>query len=176
MSEKQHSVVKWIEIIGGLAGVLAVVVGMSLYLQAMNSKLDAQGRAMTAAVDKLIAVVEGEAESKRDLDASWIEADQGEHKRLEERINDILMALDSSSSHMAALTVTAGQIEKAQSSQFSQRESRFEELENEHKWILAGIRDSYAGVIEILLFLSAGGEVIPQSPPLNKPSFDFRLI
>ena len=173
MSNGGKSARKWIGICGGLAGIIAITIAMIFYLESVKVGQDAQGEALATAIDKLVAIVKGEAEAKRALDAGWIEADQGEHKRLEDRINDILAALDSNSSHMAVLTVMVRQIEKAQSEQFSQRESRFEELENEHKKILAGIHNSYAGIIEILLFLSVGGKAIPGSPPLNKTSLNF---
>ena len=143
-------IVRWVGIVGALAGALAVVVATIFYLESVKIGQDEQGKALAVAVDKLIAVVEGEAEAKRILDKGWLELDQSGQVRLEGQISTLTTALDSQSSVTAALSVALGGVIRDQASQFQQREQRFEQLENEHKLLLQSIYQMNADIAEAI--------------------------
>ena len=150
MSLSAEHIVKWVGVTGGVAGALAIVVAAIFYLESVKVGQDKQGKALAVAVDKLIAVVEGEAEAKRILDEGWLELDQSGQVRLEGQISTITTALDSQSSRTAALSVSMAGVIRDQANQFQQRERRFEELGNEHKLLLQSIYQMNADIAKAI--------------------------
>lgn len=121
----------WAGLIAAVLGLLATLVGAWFYLE--NIRNDMQSLS-----DQIIQL--GTTESIRD--AGWLKEDEANHMESQESIRELRIGLEENLNELIKQSVILNDIVTAMATSFTQREQRFEELENEHKLILQAIADS----------------------------------
>lgn len=131
MEGNEHPVVRWVTVGTLITGAIGIVVGTWLYLEAVRSDMQ-----------NLREQVEQVAEAERVRDAGWLVEESEEHDELRTILNNTMSIQEAGQTELARQSLWLNDLSTAFSNSFTQREQRFEELENEHKLLLAAIAES----------------------------------
>lgn len=127
----EHPILKWGAILGTLFTFIGMIVGTWQYLEQVRRDMAA-----------LKSTVLQTAETERIRDEGWLDEDSEEHAGLNAIIQGVVEGQEKINTELARQTVWLNDLSAAFNRSFTQREQRFEELENEHKLLLQAIAES----------------------------------
>lgn len=120
-----------LEIVGAL-----LMIGGVLYtvFQSNQQVMGGQG--------EILRAITTLGEQQAVTDANWLESDDADHSTLETVGRDILDHVDNVLRELATQSIQLSDIIDSRAAHFSQREQRFEELENENKILMQMLADT----------------------------------